>query len=157
MENLSGIVSLINALGSIALPVVIVWVVVVLRKHPNSVVSLDVPGIGKGTVSIEDAAWMIQDRLGEISEKELSAIRKFNNEQRSAEDPLDKALTPELLLALKNHGLIKTDADAAEPGKLRLALWGYRLLKDVMKVGCVHKPWEWVCPDEKKKLEGAEK
>lgn len=150
--SISEVISLIQAVTAVLFIVAVVWIVMVLRKHPGSEVDIDVKNL-KGRISIEDAKWMIRERLENVSDEEQKALSAFNNERRTPNPERFSSLSPNVLNALLAHGLVKLDRDPTT-GKeaYRLALWGYRLLKNFLGESAVPQPWEWLSDEQKVRL-----
>ena len=150
--SISELISLIQAVTAVLFIVAFVWIVIILRKHPGSELEFDAKNL-KGKVSIEDAKWMIVERLVSVSNEERKALADFNNERRTPNTEQLGALSSDVLKALLAHGLVKPDLDPTT-GKesYRLALWGYRLLKNFLGESSVHQPWEWLSDEDKARI-----
>ena len=154
--NILDYIALLQALISLAFILGFVLIFTALRRYPRTVMEIDLEGM-KGRVSIEDARVMIRERIGELSDEELRALRTFNNVRRAPAPWSAHDISPYVLDALLAHGLVKEDMDP-ETGRVtpRLALWGYRVLKNFLGEKSVHQPWEWLRPRVQERLRAAE-
>ena len=133
--ELKDIASILESIASVLMIVGLVWIVKVLSKLPGSEVSFKLP-IGEGRVSIEDAGWMIKERLNDVTEEQAKALEIFASNDPSV-DELSQ-FSQDILEALIRHELVEGDAAKKD---LRLKTWGYRVLKNVRGIPAVP-PWK---------------
>lgn len=145
----SEVASLVNTAALVIFLYLVKNAISAIKGIPGSGFSIEVEGLGKGSMSLGDMKALIADQLVVVSEREREELRKFNTPKRTP----GTAVPREVLEAMLRHSLVRGHRDAKGQEVPRLAPLGYRLLGDFMNIQeKLFKPWEWLEPEEQEAL-----